>query len=120
VVSGEKDGVVHCRIAAKDGRPPLQIFLNLARAELACGSREKLMQAVEYGLSLYPNMPLLLELQEKYDRREPSVLPFLDRDNPCNRWLGRIKKRLSASWASVEGQNMVSSVLESARQSLRR
>jgi hypothetical protein len=120
VMGGEKDGVVHCRIAAKDGRPPLQIFLNLARAELACGNREKLMQAVEQGLSQYPKMPLLLELHEKYDRREPSVLPFLDRENPCNRWLGRVKKRLSSSLASAEGQNMVSSALESARQSPRR
>lgn len=120
VMGGEKDGVVHCRIAAKDGRPPMQIFLNLARAELACGNREKLMQAVEHGLSLYPQMPLLLELHEKYDRREPAVLPFLDRENPCNRWLGRVKKRLISSRTSAEGQNMVSSALESARQSLRR
>lgn len=120
VMGGEKDGVVHCRIAAKDGRPPLQIFLNLARAELACGNREKLMQAVELGLSLYPRMPLLLEMYEKYDHREPAVLPFLGRENPCNRWLGRIKKRLSSFRTSFEVQNMVSSALESARQSLRR
>lgn len=120
VMGGERDGVVHCRIAAKEGRPPLQISLNLARAELACGNIEKLMQAVEQGLSLYPDMPVLLDLYNTYNRREPSVLPFLGRENSWNRWLGVIKKRLSSSKTHSDGQNMVSSVVESARQSLRR
>jgi len=120
VMGGEQDGVVFCRIAAKEGKPPLQIFLNLARAELACGNIEKLMQAVEHGLSLYPEMPVLLELHEKYNRRDPSVLPFLNRENPCNRWLGVMKRRLKSGMGKSVNQSMVSSALESARQSLRR
>lgn len=121
VMSGDQDGVVYCRIAAKEGgRPPMQIFLNLAKAELACENIDKLMQAVEQGLSLYPNMPLLVELHAKYDRRDGGVLPFLGRENPCNRWLGVVKQRMLASRHKSAGQNMVSSELESARQSLRR
>lgn len=121
VMGGDKDGVVNCRIAAKEGgRPPMQIFLNLAKAELACGNIDKLMQTVEQGLTLYPNMPLLMELYETYDRRDGAVLPFLGRGNPCNRWLGVVKKRLTSGRSKAGAHNVVSSELESARQSLRR
>ena len=92
VLDGNKDGVVQCRIAAKDGRPPLQVFVNLARAELEMGNRDKLMLALEGGLSLYPDSQALNELHVKFDRRAPPVLKFLDRDNPVNRALGAAKK----------------------------
>jgi hypothetical protein len=93
VLDGDKDGVVQCRIAAKDGKPPLQVFVNLARAELQLGHHDKLMVALENGLKLYPDSKALSELYSKYDRRSPPVVKFLNRDNPINRALGAAKKR---------------------------
>ena len=93
VLDGNKDGVVQCRLAAKDGRPPLQVFVNLARAELEMGHRDKLMIALENGLKLYSDSRALNDLYKKYDRRSPPAVKFLDRDNPINRALGEMKKR---------------------------
>ena len=92
VLEGNKDGIVHCRIAAKDGKPPLQVFVNLARAELQLGHHDKLMIALENGLKLYADSQALNELYSKYDRRAPPAVKFLDRDNPINRALGEMKK----------------------------
>ncbi|MDX1334148.1 MAG: hypothetical protein R3312_00060 [Gammaproteobacteria bacterium] len=93
VLDGDKDGVVHCRIAAKDGKPPLQVFVNLARAELELGHRDKLMIALENGLSHYPDSQALNDLHDKYERRTPPAVKFLGRNNPINRALGAVKKR---------------------------
>lgn len=92
-LAGDPAGVVQCRIACREGesRPELQLFLNLARAELACGDRARLMQALERGLALYPDSTVLRELHARYERRKEPVIRFLDRRHPLNRWLGRIK-----------------------------
>ena len=92
VLDGNKDGVVQCRIAAKEGKPPLQVFVNLARAELELGHRDKLMIALENGLQFYPDSRALNDLHGKFDRRAAPAVKFLDRDNPINRVLGEMKK----------------------------
>ncbi len=92
-LAGDRAGVVQCRIACREGseRPELQLFLNLARAELACGDRAKLMQALERGLAFYPDSSVLRELVQRYERRKDPVIRFLDRKHPLNRWLGRLR-----------------------------
>jgi len=102
VLDGDKDGVVHCRIAAKDGKAPLQVFVNLARAELELGHRDKLMIALENGLSHYPDSQALNQLHDKYDRRAPPTVKFLDRDNPINRALGAAKNADSPLGRALE------------------
>lgn len=91
-LEGNRDGVVDCRIAVQVSQPSLQAFLNLARAELEVGNTEKLLIALERGIALYPTSSKLLELYERYDRRGPPPLRFLDRSHPVNQMLGKARR----------------------------
>ncbi len=70
-------------------------WLNLARAFLALGYRERAVRALQKGLSLDSAHPGLLDEIEKLGVRRRPVLGFLSRSNPVNRLLGRLRSRLS-------------------------
>jgi tetratricopeptide (TPR) repeat protein len=99
-LDGDREGVVDCRIAVQIDRPSLQAYLNLARAELEVGNVEKLLIALEKGISLYPNSRKLRDLYDRYDRRGPPPISFLSRDNPLNRLLGQIRRNRRLNKAS--------------------
>ena len=87
-------GVSLCDQAVRPGPDP-ELLLNLARVHLALNQRERAVRAVERGLLAAPgDEPLRSALRALGTRRTP-VLPFLDRGNPLNRMLGRLRHRWS-------------------------
>lgn len=72
--------------------PVLQ--LNLGRAYLKTQRRTKAIQAFAEGLKIDPLNTQLREAFAAADRRRRPPLPWLGRDHPLNRSLGRLR----ASW----------------------
>lgn len=69
-------------------------WVNLGRAFAALGYRDRAVRAFQKGLALSPeHAGLRAEMDQLGIRREP-VLRFLDRGNPINRVLGRLRHRL--------------------------
>jgi hypothetical protein len=85
-------GVSLCDQALRPGPDP-ELILNLARAYLALSQRERAVRAVVRGLQATPGHEGLLAAQAALGERHRPVLPFLARDNPINRLLGRLRHR---------------------------
>lgn len=85
-------GVSLCDQALRPGPDP-ELLLNLARVHLALASRERTVKALLRGLQAFPDHPGLLAAKEALGMRRGPVLPFLDRGNPLNRLLGRLRHR---------------------------
>ncbi len=88
-------GVRYCEEAVRGpgGDDPL-CWLNLARACLALGYRDRALKALTRGLEIAPEDARLREEIDLFGRRRRPVLGFLDRRNPINRLLGRWRHRL--------------------------
>jgi tetratricopeptide (TPR) repeat protein len=68
-------------------------YLNAARAELASGDKKAAFETLKEGLRYDPpNGPLLEELKKLGIRRRPAI-PFLDRSNPINKYIGLLVHR---------------------------
>jgi Flp pilus assembly protein TadD len=79
--------------------PGPELLLNSARVHLALNQRERAVRAVSRGLELWPQDPRLVLAQATMGTRSVPVLPFLSRNNPLNRFLGRLRHR----WARRNG-----------------
>jgi Flp pilus assembly protein TadD len=88
-------GVLYCDQAVRTAGPDPELLLNQARAHMALGQRERAVRAVQRGLEASPDHPGLRAAQEAMGWRRRPALPFLARDNPLNRWLGRLRHRWS-------------------------
>jgi tetratricopeptide (TPR) repeat protein len=93
VYCGDVSGLNLCRNAAGVETVHAEVFLNLALAELRLQHRKRACQAVSRGLKLDPRHKALLTLRRKMGIRRPPLLPFLKRDNPLNKWLGKATYR---------------------------
>ncbi len=91
-----RSGVDNCRKAIalmqqgagkENNRVPAELFLNLGRAYIAAGRRKEAVDSLERGLKHGRSNDLLNELRGIGIRRKP-VLPFLDRSNPINKYIG--------------------------------
>jgi hypothetical protein len=89
VSAGDVSGLNLCRRAAAMEAIQARVFLNLALAELRLNHRKCACSAVKTGLSIDPTDPNLLRLRDKMGVRRTPLLPFLKREHPLNRWLGR-------------------------------
>ncbi len=87
-------GVLYCDQALRVAGPEPELLLNQARVALALGQRERAVRAISRGLEVTPDHPALLAAQEAMGWRRRPVLPFLSRDNPLNRWLGRLRHKI--------------------------
>jgi tetratricopeptide (TPR) repeat protein len=88
-------GVRYCEEAVRGaGADDPVCWLNLARAFLALGYRERAIHTLERGLEIVPGQPALREEIDKLGVRWQPVLGFLDRSNPVNRMLGRLRHRM--------------------------
>jgi hypothetical protein len=88
VYSSDVSGLNLCRRAAAMETIHARVFVNLALAELKLNHRKRACSAVKLGLSIDRD-PNLLRLRDRMGVRRTPVLPFLKRENPLNRWLGR-------------------------------
>lgn len=70
-------------------------YLNLGRAYIAADGKKEAIEALKKGLKIDPeDREILTELQKLGVRRKPPV-PFLERSNPINKYIGMLlhKKR---------------------------
>ena len=89
VYAGDVSGLNLCRhVAARDSRQP-DIYANLALAELRLRHRRRAWEALSRGLALDESHARLRQVARIMGTRRRPVVPFLRRDNPLNRWLGR-------------------------------
>jgi tetratricopeptide (TPR) repeat protein len=94
-------GISYCDQALRLAGPEPELFLNLARAHLALGQRERAVKAIVRGLAAAPLDPALKAAQTSMGWRRRPVFPFLDRSNPLNRWLGRLRHKWSRAMHPV-------------------
>ncbi len=86
-------GVVLCDEALRTEGPDPELLLNQARLHLALRQRERAVRALVRGLELWPDDPRLVAARDALGIRRPPVIPFLSRNNPLNRILGRLRYR---------------------------
>lgn len=98
VYFGDISGLNLCRRAAALETIQSRVFVNLALAELKLNHRKRACSAVKIGLSIDHTDPNLLKLRDRMGVRRTPVLPFLKREHPLNRLLGRYTwRRLQAA-----------------------
>ena len=81
--------VLEKAISGRDFFNPV-LYLNLGRVYLAAGNKEDAFEALRMGLIFgNENEDLLCELRELGMRKKP-VVPFLQRSNPVNKYIGKV------------------------------
>jgi tetratricopeptide (TPR) repeat protein len=86
-------GQVLCEQALRLGGPEPELLLNVARVHLALNQRERAVRAIQRGLELCPQDARLAAARDALGTRSAPVLPFLSRNNPLNRFLGKLRHR---------------------------
>jgi tetratricopeptide (TPR) repeat protein len=89
-------GIENCRKALSlekrrsvtdDNDMPAELYLNLARAYMAAGRRKLALDSLEQGQRYDKKGELARELRSLGIRKRPPV-PFLNRSNPINKYIG--------------------------------
>ncbi len=86
-----REGLDLCRHACRISFYEPDNFVNLARTALLAGHRREAYKAIQRGYALDPSSNALKKLHSKLGFRKDPVLRFLARDNPINRFLGRMR-----------------------------
>lgn len=84
-----------CEIALSMKRNEAQLYLNLAEVYTSAGQREEALITLERGLASLGPHTRIQHARQKLGRRRAPTLPFLDRQNILNRYLGAMRHRLS-------------------------
>lgn len=92
-----KEGLDLCQKAIKRAGEfkdilPL-LYLNLGRAYLTSGDKKRAIEAFQKGLKHDKNNHDLRWEIKKLGVRKKPVIPFLDRKNPINKYLGKLRAR---------------------------
>jgi len=81
--------VLEKTVSGRDFFNPV-LYLNLGRAYLAAGNKEDAFEAFRTGLIFgNENKDLLYEIRDLGIRRKP-IVPFLQRSNPVNKYIGNL------------------------------
>ena len=88
-----KEAVALCMDARKEDPQNSDIYLNLGKVHLLAGNRKQAIQVFRLGLRLQRNSRIINELNTLGLRKSPP-LPFLQRSNPLNKFLGKVMTRL--------------------------
>jgi len=87
-----------CSLAVRHEPESPVLLLNLGRVYLESGRKSSALDCFERGLRLAPNHRALKRERSRVERRAQPCLPFLDRQHPMNRRLGRVRESLRARW----------------------
>ena len=69
-------------------------YLNLSKAYLSAGNKKSAIDAIQKGLVHNPSSrDLIWELKRLGTRRAPPI-PFLSRNNPLNKVIGRLRHKI--------------------------
>jgi len=85
-----EDVAVCERAAQADSFDPV-LHANLGHIYLLTGKTSRALAALEQAKRLDPVNVRARALLERFDRRQPPVIPRLDRGHPLNRSLGRLR-----------------------------
>ena len=91
-----KEAARFCEVAIANERVVGEHYLNLARVWDAGGNRRKTVEAIERGLASSPRYSTLQKFRDQIGMRSQPVLPFLTREDPLNKALGKLRFRLKA------------------------
>jgi tetratricopeptide (TPR) repeat protein len=86
-------GVALCQEAIEVEPENSTHYLNLGKIQLLAGRKDDAIETFRKGLGHEQNQQILDEVH-KLEPRNPPVISFLHRDNPINKYLGKILKRL--------------------------
>ena len=84
-----KRAISLCREAIKKDPKNSIHFLNLGKIHILAGQKKDALRILNMGLRYEENREIIAELQ-KFGRRRPPVIPFLERSNPLNKYLGML------------------------------
>lgn len=88
-----KKAISLCEEALRKDTENTAHYLNLGKVLLHAGNRDDAIMVFRGGLK-YGIDTLITDELNKLGTRKPPVIPFLNRDNPINKYLGIILKRL--------------------------
>jgi len=84
-----------CYDAVRKQRYQPELYLNLAEVYRLAGKKDDAIETLTGGLKLTRQDARLLYALEKLGRRRPPVFSFLDRRNPLNVQLGKLRTQVS-------------------------
>jgi len=88
-----------CELALSMKRNEAQLYLNLAEVYTSAGRREEALITLDRALASLGPQARIQQARQKLGRRRSPALPFLDRQNFLNRYLGVLRHRL-LSWTN--------------------
>ena len=88
-----KESIALCMEAVKDEPKNPDIYLNLGRVYLLAGQRRPAIRAFDLGLR-YGKSPQIINELALIGRRKNPPLPFLSRNHPLNKFLGKFLAKL--------------------------
>lgn len=96
-----KEAAEFCQLAIDKEFYNGEHYLNLGRVWVAGRSRRKAIEAIDRGLMVAPDSKHLHQLRGTLGVRKGPVIPFLNRDNPLNVTLGRMRHEMRVKAAAA-------------------
>jgi tetratricopeptide (TPR) repeat protein len=93
VMRRKHEGVRFCREAAQLERYNPDIHCNLGRVLMMAGRRKDAHAALIQGLRIQPDHRGIVQALKDLGLRRRPVIPFLDRSNPLNICLGKLRAK---------------------------
>jgi hypothetical protein len=90
-----------CKTAVSLRRNEAQLYLNLAEVYTSAGRRADAIATLDTAAKYCGRDARIMRQRGKLGRRSSPVLPFLERGNPLNRSLGRLRHRVLQRLAEV-------------------
>jgi Flp pilus assembly protein TadD len=84
-----------CETALQFKRKELQLHLNLAEVYVLSGQRESAILTLDQAKQSLGGNARLAKARSRIEKRRSPILPFLDRQNPLNKSLGKLRHRAS-------------------------
>jgi len=86
-----------CTQALKMRRTQPELYLNLADVYRLAGRRQEQIDTLFQGLHMTKRDVRIAEALKRHGVRRSPVIPFLERSNPLNRELGKLRYRVLSS-----------------------
>jgi Flp pilus assembly protein TadD len=95
------EAVKLCETALQFKRKELQLHLNLAEVYAASGQRSDAIFILDRARESFGANPRLAKARSRVEKRRSPILPFLDRQNPLNKSLGKLRHRAAKQFATA-------------------
>jgi len=92
VLSGDSSGLHTCYNAIETEHKDAAILTLIALAELHQNNRLRAIKILEKSLQIDPNNKNIIQIHQQMGQRKSNCVDFLNRKNPINSTLGKIKR----------------------------